>query len=666
MPRSIVCALAGVLFFSLLAAAQTAAVTGRVTDPSGAVIPGVAVVLVNEGTSVENRTETNEEGYYRLPSIQPGAYRLTIEKTGFKPVRETGLQLIVGQVARLDYALQVGAMTESVEVSARAVLLDSETSSLGQVIGGRQVTELPLLGRNAYSLATLAPGVRTSAGMNDLPVDQISTVSASINGGRSTQNEFLLDGAPNTAAAQNQPVIFQNVDSVQEFKVETNTFSAEYGRAAGGVFNVVTKAGTNDITFTAYEFLRNDVLNANDWFANRSGRDKAPFRFNQFGGVIGAPIIKNKTFFFGAAELVRFTQGVTWTATTARPEQIAGDFSTTRNAAGQVINVYDPFSTTSTPTGGYTRQLFAGNIIPSSRINNVARNMSKYFPAPTTAGAANTGVNNYARTGGNNVTKDTWSTRVDHNFNERNRLFGRFSYDKSPIIRAAAYGTDNIASPTHGTQVFNRYNTVIEDTHVFTPTLLGTVRSSFARLSNFRRPFSDGFDITTLGLPASLRSAIGDPNSFPVVNITGLGTSSSIPNLGTGAVFGGADIISFGMDSFSIMGSVTKTMSNHNLKVGGEYRMIRFNTRQNADSCRQLRFHARFHPGAQPHRRFRHRRRRARLFPARHTRLRRRHPLALHLLADSLLRLLHPGRLEAHPPSHPQPRPALRLRIPSH
>lgn len=588
------------LVLSALALAQTASVTGRVTDPSGATIPGVTVVLTNEGTSVESRTETNEEGYYRVPSVQPGSYRLAVEKAGFKPIRESGLQLIVGQVARLDYTLQVGALTESVEVSARAVLLDSETSSLGQVIGGKQVTELPLLGRNAYSLASLAPGVRTSAGMNDLPVDQISTVSASINGGRATQNEFLLDGAPNTAAAQNQPVIFQNVDSVQEFKVETNTFSAEYGRSAGGVFNVVTKAGTNDVTFTAYEFLRNDKLNANDWFANRAGRQKAPFRFNQFGGVIGAPIIKNRTFFFGAAELVRFTQGVTWTGTVARPEQILGDFSTTKTAAGQMIVIYDPLTTTQNAAGAFTRQPFTGNLIPTARLNPVARNMAKYWPAPTNAGAANTGVNNYARTSGNNVTKDTWSTRVDHNINDRNRLFGRFSYDKSPIVRAAAYGADNIASPTHGTQVFNRYNTVIEDTHVFTPSLLGTLRSSFSRLSNFRRPFSDGFDITTLGLPASLRDAIDDPRSFPVVTITGLGTSSSIPNLGTGAAFGGADIIAFGMDSFSAMGSITKTMSRHTVKTGGEYRMIRFNTRQNNDSAINYAFSPAFTQGPNP------------------------------------------------------------------
>ncbi|MFN3323335.1 MAG: carboxypeptidase regulatory-like domain-containing protein [Bryobacteraceae bacterium] len=592
---------------ALALSAQTASVTGIITDPSGAVIAGATLTLTNTATGVDSRTETNAEGYYRIPSIPPGNYRLGIEASGFRPFRATGLQLIVGQVARLDYTLELGSLAETVEVSARAVLLDSETSSLGQVIGGRQITELPLLGRNAYSLATLVPGVRSSAGMNDLPVDQISTVSASINGARASQNEFLLDGAPNTAAAQNQPVIFQNVDSVQEFKVETNAFSAEYGRAAGGVFNVVTKSGTNDITFTAYEFLRNDKLNANDFFANRAGRDKAPFRFNQFGGVVGGPVVlpgvyngRNRTFFFGSAELVRFTQGVTWTGTVPRPEQLAGDFSTTRNAAGNVVTIYDPLSTAPNPGGGFTRTAFPGNRIPQSRFDPVASAMSSYWPAPNATGAPNTGVNNYARTGGSRIVKDTWSMRLDHHINERNRLFGRFSFDDTPVMRAPAYGADNIASPTHGTQTFTRYNTVIEDSHVFSPTLLGTVRASYARLANIRRPFADGFDITTLGLPGALRGQLTEPYSFPVITITGIGTASSVPNQGTGAAMGGYDFIQFGMDNITTMGSMTKTFSRNTLKAGGEFRAIRFNTIQNNDNAVNFGFTPAFTQGPNP------------------------------------------------------------------
>ena len=184
------------------------------------------------------------------------------------------------------------------------------------------MVNLPLLGRNAYALGELVPGVRVSRGMNDLPVDQISTASVSINGAPGNANEFLLDGAPNTAAAQNQPIIYPNADSVQEFRVETNNFSAEYGRAAGGVFNVVTKSGSNQVHGDLYEFFRNDKLNGNDFFANQAGRAVPPFKFNQFGGTLGGPVViphvydgHDKTFFFVSTELVRFVQGVTYTAT---------------------------------------------------------------------------------------------------------------------------------------------------------------------------------------------------------------------------------------------------------------------------------------------------------------------------------------------------------------
>ncbi len=204
--------------FGLLA--QTASITGRVTDPSGAVVPQAGVSVQAASSGLVTSGETNSQGYYSIPSLPPGAYTLTVTRGGFVPVRQTDLVLAVQQVARLDVVLQIGAVTETVEVSAQAVLLESETSTLGQVVQGAQIRELPLLGRNPYALAMLVPGVRPSAGVNNLPIDQISTVAVSINGLRGNANEYLLDGAPNTAPSQNQPVIYANPDSVQEFKVE--------------------------------------------------------------------------------------------------------------------------------------------------------------------------------------------------------------------------------------------------------------------------------------------------------------------------------------------------------------------------------------------------------------------------------------------------------------
>src|ERR1043166_6577677 len=507
-----------VILFAGAALAQTASVTGRVTDASGGIVPQAKVAIQSAESGIGTTAETNSDGYYNISSLQPGKYTLTVTKAGFAAVKQTDLTLDVNQVARLDFTLQVGAVSETVEVAAQAVLLESETSTIGQVIGTKQVMELPLLGRNPYALAMLVPGVRPSVGVNNVPIDQISTVSFVINGQRAATNEFLLDGAPNSAPSQGQPIINANPDSVQEFKVETNTFSAEYGRAAGGIFNVITKSGGNEPHFTMYEFLRNDKLNANDFFANSARSARPPFKFNQFGGNLGGPVYipgiyngKNRTFFFFSTELVRFVQGITFTASVPRLDQFAGDFSNARNAAGQQVVIYDP-ATTQAGGSGFVRSPFPGNMIPGNRIDPIARAFSKYWPAPNTAGNPFTGVNNYSRTDGNRVNKDTYSARLDHNFNERNRVFGRYSYDNTPFNRAPPYGADNPASPVAGPQIFNRQNSVIEDTHTFGASMLATVRYSFTRLGNNRAPWSNGFDITKLGFPPGLQDQFGDPH----------------------------------------------------------------------------------------------------------------------------------------------------------
>ncbi len=586
--------------------AQTASMTGRVTDASGGVVPGAAVTVVNQATALETRSICNAEGYYTVSLLPPGAYRLAVEKSGFKPIRERDLQLAVGQVARLDYVLAVGSVNEAIEVNARAILLDSETSSLGAVIGSKQVTELPLLGRNSYALAMLVPGVRPSSGVNNLVIDQISTVSYSINGQRSSSNEFLLDGAPNSAAAQNQPVINPNPDMVQEFKVETNSFSAEFGRAAGGVFNVVTRSGSKDLHFTLYEFFRNEKLNANDWFANRAGRQRPPFKFNQFGGTIGGPVRlpgvydgRNKTFFFFNSETVRFVQGITFTASLPDPRQLTGDFSNLRQTNGAAVTLFDPATTASVGTG-FTRSPFPNNVIPAGRINPVARNLARLMPPPTVLGA-NYGAINYARTDGNIVNKDSFSPRVDHNFGDKNRLFFRYSYDDTPYLRAPVYGQErkNIA-PTAGPQTFTRWNSVIEDTHIVSPTMIATLRYSATRLVNFRRPYSDNFDLESLGFPTNLRQGMVDPVSLPAITINGLSVAGSIPNIVVGGIIGATDLIRFGNTQQNLQGAVTRNFANHTVKMGGEYRVIQFNNWQTGDQATNFSFGPNFTQGPNP------------------------------------------------------------------
>jgi hypothetical protein len=600
-------ALLGIVLFGAVALAQVATLTGRVTDSSGAVVPQASVQARSNDTGVTTATETTSEGYYTLPALLPGRYEVTISKAGFLPVRQTGLDLSVQQVARLDVTLRVGAVAETIEVQAQAPLLDSESSAVGQVIGNRQVTELPLLGRNAYALAMLVPGVRPSAGVNNLVIDQISTVSYSINGQRASSNEFLLDGAPNSAASTNQPVINANPDMVQEFKVETNNFAAEFGRAAGGVFNVVTRSGTNDLHFSLYEFLRNDKLNANDYFANRAGTARAPFRFNQFGGTVGGPLIiprlyngRNRTFFFANTEIVRFIQGITFTAVLPDPRHLTGDFSSARLADGRLVSIFDPATTAPNPAGGFLRSPFPGNVIPSGRIDPVARNYSRLLPAPTGAGAP-LGAINYTRTDGNRVPKDSYSFRGDHHLTSSNRIFGRYSYDDTPYIRAPVYGPQlrNIA-PTAGPQVFTRWNAVIEDTHVFSPSMIGVFRYSATRLINRRRPYSDNFDIESLGLPSYLRQGMVDPISLPALQITGYSATGSVPNIIVGGVIGATDLITFGHSLQTAQASATKNLTRHTFKFGGEFRSVQFNTQQTGDTATNFNFTPQWTQGPNP------------------------------------------------------------------
>ncbi len=590
-----------------VAFAQTASLTGRITDGTGAVVPGAKITVTALATAVETTVDTNEQGLYDVPLLPPGSYNVAVSKAGFQTLRQTGLELAVQQVARLDLTLQVGQVSESIEVHAQSIVLESETATLGQVVQSKQITELPLLGRNTYALAMLVPGVRPSGGVNNLVVDQISTVSYAINGQRAAANEFLLDGAPNSAPSQNQPVINANPDMVQEFKVETNGFSAEYGRAAGGVFNVVTRSGSNNYHLSLYEFLRNDALNANDWFAN-AGRQKAPpFKFNQFGGTVGGPVTipkiyngRNKTFFFASVESVRFVQGITFTGTVPRAPELAGDFSNVRNAAGAPITIYDPLTTAPNPAGaGSLRQPFAGNRIPDDRIDPIARNAAKFFPAPNAPGNAITGVNNYARTDGNKVNKDSVSYRVDHYFSERNRVFGRYSADDTPFIRAAPYGPANPGSPGTGPQTFGRRNAVVEDTHTFGPTLLATFRYSVTRLSNFRSAFSEPFDIATLGFPASLGPQLV-PRAFPNFSITGYNVTGSIPNIVVGGSLGATDIIRLGNTTHAPQVSMMKSLTRHTIKTGFDYRVIQFNNLQTGANTPVFNFNAAFTQGPNP------------------------------------------------------------------
>jgi hypothetical protein len=584
-----------VLLLALVAAplwGQSASITGRVLDSAEALIANAEVSVTATGTGTERTVKSNEQGLYNIPLLLPGEYRVTVKAAGFKTLTNT-VRLEVAQTLNLDLRLEVGELTQSVDVSAQAAMLQSTTSSLGQEIEGKQVLDLPLLGRNAYALVQLVPGARMPWQFNDTPISMFTDQFVSVNGARGYQNEYLLDGAPNTNPGQAGPTLYPTADAVAEFRVITNAYSAEYGRAAGGVFNVATRSGTNTIHGTAYDFLRNNAITANDFFANRAGAHTPAFRYNQFGGTFGAPVVlpkiykgRNRTFLFADYEGVRESQGSTFTGTMPTAIQRQGDFSQTRNASGALIQMFDPLTTRANPANAaqFIRDTFPGNVIPSSRIDPVARNLAPLYPLPNTAGSPFTGVGNYYFSGLNVVGQDSFGIRLDHRISDKNQIYGRVSYNRSPTVSANNYGT--IGAPTSKYQTFGRRGAVLDDTYVFSPTLVANFKYGWNRLVNDRVPLTLGLDLTTFGFPATYARQV-QIDVLPQISPAGF------------SALGAPSVIHFGMDTHTWQGNLTKNSGSHTLKFGADFRVIRNNEIQ-SDTSTTFGFGPAFTQGPNP------------------------------------------------------------------
>src|SRR5215510_12564333 len=357
-------------FSSVRAIAQitTADLVGTIKDSSGAVVRGVKVTLINEATNVSRSITSGEDGNYIFTSLHPGRYALTAEAPGFRKITRTGVELQVNQRAQIDLELQVGQVGETVQIDGTAPLLESQSSVLGSVIQERQVQDLPLNGRNFVQLAILGPGVSgASYGMRGTimsgtrPDDLRPGTELFVNGNRESSNNYLYDGIDNNDRLTLAIVVRPAVEAIKEFKIQTNLFSAEQGRNPGGQVNVVTKSGGNQIHGSVYEFLRNDALDANNFFSNRAGQKRPPFKQNQFGGSVGGPIIKGKTFFFGDYDGFRQRQGRVFVNTVPTLKMRQGDFSEVPGG------IFDPATTVQTGTSSFTRLPFADNRIPQDR-----------------------------------------------------------------------------------------------------------------------------------------------------------------------------------------------------------------------------------------------------------------------------------------------------------
>jgi len=557
------------LLLPVTASAQniTGSLLGNITDPSGAPVSRAAVEITNVDTNQSVKTESDAAGLFQSLYLRPGPYRIRVNAPGFKQSVREGITVQVESTIRADFQLQIGEASATVTVTGEAPLVDSETASLGQAVSTRTVEELPIQGRNIFDLAGLTAGVQVNpratggtASTGDVGTPLFVQSDISINGGRFRTNEYLVDGVSIMLPENNNYAFSPNPDGTQEFKVLTNSFGPQYGRSGGGVINVVTKGGSNDFHGTVYEFFRNDRLRANNFFSNARNQARPVFHFNQYGAVVGGRIVRDKTFFFadyqGHREDVAGGAGVL-TVPTARER--AGDFSQTRIANGSLVTIYDPLTTTSTGTG-FVRTPFPNATVPADRQSRVGRNLVGFYPQPNRAGETNALINNYVFAPASFVNSDQFSTRLDHRFNARHSLFGRYTYNTGDTGTTGPYGT--IADNVLGTTVNRVHNAAINLTTILSATRILNFRVGATRRFEGRIPIAAGkVNLTELGFPASLAAQV-DEQLFPTVAVANYG------QLGPAS----GDRIRRGNGVYTLVGEQTEIHGRHTLVYGADVR----------------------------------------------------------------------------------------------
>ena len=543
-------------------AQETAEITGRIVDASGSAAPNVAVEIQSVNTNAKWAVLTNSQGYYAQAELPPDDYRVTVVLSGFKREVRT-IRLEVQQVARLDFTLQVGAVSETIEVTAAAQMLESSNASVGQVIETQAVTELPLNGRNYLDLAKLSIGVAEPSG-SDQPGtagDRAKNGGAFVaNGTRADMNNFILDGIDNNAkipdlSNSSNVVIQPSVDALMEFKVETNTYSAEYGHSAGAVVNATIRSGTNRIHGTAFEFLRNDAVDARNFFLLPS-QPTPELRRNIYGGTLGGPIRKNKTFLFASWQGTRQNSGASAIVETLEPASYrTGDFSSVKTALN------DPLLTVPNGSGGYVKTPFPGNVIPANRISSASALLLQPLPLPETSAAAN----NYVASPITVLSRDQWDQRGDQNFSNSDKLFARYSYYvyhfvnpgplPAPLIGSTNFQQSDNDQSGHGA--------VLGETHIFRGAVVNEFRAGYNRVSNSLAPF----------ITDNLFAKYGFGYVPPAPGLTGLPaiSISGYASLGEATFLPDAK----GSDTFQLTDGLGWNKGAHFIRAGGEHRWVR-------------------------------------------------------------------------------------------
>ncbi|HWH59268.1 MAG TPA: TonB-dependent receptor [Terriglobales bacterium] len=578
---------------------DTGSITGTVADASGAVISGAKVTLTNAGTGATLSTTTGADGVYKFSPVRVGTYKVEAVSQGFQTTTQTGVKVDIGTNVGLNFSLKPGSQTETVEVTAATPVLQTQDASVGQVVDERSVNDLPLNGRNFTFLAQLVQGVNSP--QSDTRGNAASG-AFSANGFRPAQNNYMLDGIDNNSDTVDflngtNYVVLPPVDAIQEFKVQTTDFSAEYGRSGAAVLNATLKSGTNNFHGDVWEFFRNDKLDARDFFEHNctagacTPAKKGELRWNQFGGTLGGPVLKNKVFFFGDLQIWRLRQGQPQIGSvptlaernsgfTDFSDLITGQSGTSTDALGRVFpkgTIFDP-ATTRPAGSGFVRDPFPGNIIPTNRLDPNAVALLNLYPLPTNGSL----FNNYANSPVLVQNEKQFDVRLDLDFTQKDQLYFSFSYDDKPeLIPSIFGGVADGGGFFQGNQTASSQHSALVWNHTFSPTTINVARVGLNYLHTTRNiPESNNLSdlpgsFGILGIPQAKEN--GGLPAFGINGLQTLGGNSFLPS----------DEVS---STIQVTDDFTKIYGKHTFKMGFEQQHVKFSTLQPPWSRGQFNF----------------------------------------------------------------------------
>ena len=510
------------------------------------------MLVTNVGTSLTREVTTDTKGDYSVSDLEPGSYTVTVSGQGFQQFVHADMQLVVNQLLRVDATLSVGSLQQVVKVTGQPPLVQTDASSIGQVVGRQEVQDLPLNGRYFLQLATLTTGSNGGQPGSQQASRDIGGVALEVNGARTFANNYMIDGMDNNLQINGYIGVMLSIDAMREFKVQTNSYTAEFGHDGGAQINLITKSGTNGLHGSAYEFVRNQMFDANDWFNNLHNISKSQYQQNQFGTTLGGPIRKDKTFFFFSFEGLRIRKGLTRQSSVPTTAMTQGDFS-------GLATIYNPFNVV-----GGARQPFPNNVIPTTLINPASAFLQKYIPAPNLSGLSNNLL--VGRETKNDFKQ--FLGRIDHKISDRDQIYGRFNYFGETINNPGYFNTPAIGGggvDTGDYQTHRPKQLELAETHIFRPNLLNDLRVGYNRHMWMFSTFNSGTDYAT---QAGIKGLSTNPLlvGFPYVSITNYtswGDGEYLPNPNR-------------EQSFFFMDHVNWVRGSHSIKAGVDIERYHF------------------------------------------------------------------------------------------